>query len=587
MSEKKGMIKKWFLPYFKKHRKTLCLDLLCALFTTGCELVLPMIVREITKIATNDISKLTATVIFQMALLFAVLKLVDMLAGYYMSYVGHCMGVSIEKDMREDMFAHLLRVPFGYYDTTKIGQLMSRITTDMFEVAEFSHHCPEEFFIAGVKITASFAVLASINLPLAACAFVVLPFMFLGTRYFRKKMREAFRKRREIAGDVNAQTENSLLGIRVVKSFSGEEAESEKFRKESTALSLVQKDSYRYMARLNAAVRFFDGLMYIVLIVMGGIFIMEQKITTADYTAYLLYVAMLIAAVKRIVEFTEQFEKGITGIERFASVMEVESEDYSENGKSEKENDESSLSDVRGEIEFKNVSFSYDKEKGDVLEHINLSVKKGENVAIVGPSGSGKTTMCSLLPRFYNVKEGEILLDGKDIAEYDLKTLRSAIGVVEQEIYLFSGSVMDNILYGNPNATKEQVVAAAKSAGAHDFICKLPNGYDTFVGERGTMLSSGQKQRICIARVFVKNPPILVLDEATSALDNESEQLVKKSLSVLAKGRTTFTIAHRLSTVEKASKIFVLTENGIEEAGTHKELLEKGGIYAKLYNSQF
>lgn len=584
MNEKRGMIKKWFLPYFKKHRKTLCLDLLCALFTTGCELVLPMIVREITKIATNDISKLTVTVILQMALLFAVLKIIDMLAGYYMSYVGHCMGVSIEKDMREDMFAHLLRVPFSYYDTTKIGQLMSRITTDMFEVAEFSHHCPEEFFIAGVKITASFVILASINLPLAACAFVVLPFMFLGTRYFRKKMREAFRKRREIAGEVNAQTENSLLGIRVVKSFSGEETESEKFKKESTSLSLVQKDSYRYMARLNAAVRFFDGLMYIVLIVMGGLFIMKRKITTADYTAYLLYVAMLIAAVKRIVEFTEQFEKGITGIERFASVMEVESEGYEKTRKAQTKTD---LSSVKGEIEFKNVSFSYDKEKGDVLEHINLSVKKGENIAIVGPSGSGKTTMCSLLPRFYDVKEGKILLDGKDIKDYSLQTLRSAIGIVEQEVYLFSGSVMDNILYGNPNATKEQVISAAKSAGAHEFISKLPNGYDTFVGERGTMLSSGQKQRICIARVFVKNPPILVLDEATSALDNESEQLVKKSLSVLAKGRTTFTIAHRLSTVEKASRIFVLTERGIEEEGTHRELLEKGGIYAKLYNSQF
>lgn len=581
MNGKKGMIKRWFLPYFKKHRKTLCLDLLCALFTTFCELVLPMIVREITKIATDDIKNLTLEVILQMALLFAALKLIDMLAGYYMSYVGHCMGVSIEKDMREDMFAHLLTVPFSYYDTAKIGQLMSRITTDMFEVAEFSHHCPEEFFIAGVKITASFAVLASINLPLAACAFVVLPFMFLGTRYFRKKMREAFRERRVIAGDVNAQTENSLLGIRVVKSFSGEKAESEKFQKESTALSLVQKDSYRYMARLNAAVRFFDGLMYIVLIIMGGLFIMNGSITTADYTAYLLYVAMLIAAVKRIVEFTEQFEKGVTGIERFASVMEVPKESGAES-----ENGEGGVS-VNGEIEFRNVTFSYEKEKGDVLEHINFFVKKGESIAIVGPSGSGKTTMCSLLPRFYDVKSGQILLDGKDIKDYDLKTLRDAIGVVEQEVYLFSGSVRENILYGNPNATEEQMIAAAKNAGAHEFISSLPEGYDTFVGERGTMLSSGQKQRICIARVFVKDPPILVLDEATSALDNESEQLVKKSLAVLAKGRTTFTIAHRLSTVENASRIFVLTENGIEEQGTHRELLEKGGFYSRLYNSQF
>ena len=580
-TEKKGMMKKWFLPYFRKHTKTLCLDLLCALFTTGCELVLPMIVREITKIATGDISKLTVSVILQMALLFAVLKIIDMLAGYYMSYVGHSMGVMIEKDMREDLFFHLLRVPFSYYDTTKVGQLMSRITTDMFEVAEFAHHCPEEFFIAGVKIAASFVILSSINLPLAACAFVVLPFMFLGTRYFRKRMREAFRKRREIAGEVNARTENSLLGIRVVKSFSGEEAESDKFKKESTSLSVTQKESYRYMARLNAAVRFFDGLMYIVLIVMGGLFIMKEKITTADYAAYLLYVAMLIAAVKRIVEFTEQFEKGVTGIERFASVMEVPSEDYSKGeGKAEP-------SENGGEIEFKNVTFSYDREKGDVLECINFSVKKGENIAVVGPSGSGKTTMCSLLSRFYDVKSGQILLDGKDIRDYDLGALRNSIGVVEQEVYLFSGTVMENILYGNPNATRQQVVAAAKCAGADEFIEKLPQGYDTFVGERGTMLSSGQKQRICIARVFVKNPPILVLDEATSALDNESEQLVKHSLSTLSGGRTTFTIAHRLSTVENASRILVLTQNGIEEQGTHKELLEKGGIYAKLYNSQF
>ena len=575
MKNKKGIMKKWFLPYFSKHKGTLLLDLLCALFTTGCELVLPMLVREITKIATDDISKLTVTVILEMAALFGVLKIIDMLAGYYMSYVGHCMGVSIEKDMREDLFSHLLRVPLSYYDDVKIGQLMSRITTDMFEVAEFSHHCPEEFFIAAVKICASFGVLASINFPLAASAFVVLPFMFFGTQYFRRKMREAFRKRRVVAGDVNAQTETSLLGIRVVKSFSGEEAESEKFKAESTSLSLTQKDSYRYMARLNAAVRFFDGVMYIVLIVMGGIFITKGKITTADYTAYLLYVTMLIAAVKRIVEFTEQFEKGVTGIERFAEVME---------NKTEKYEGEEELSSVRGEIEFQNVTFSYSKEKGDVLEHLNFHVEKGENIAVVGPSGSGKTTMCSLIPRFYNLKGGKILVDGKDISTLSLRSLRDAVGVVEQEVYLFSGTVMENILYGNPNATREQAVAAAKSAGADEFIQKLPNGYDTFVGERGATLSGGQKQRISIARVFVKDPPVLILDEATSALDNESEQLVKRSLSVLAEGRTTFTIAHRLSTVKNATRIFVLTESGIEEEGSHEELLKKGGIYSRLYS---
>lgn len=578
MNDKKGTLKKWFLPYFKKHRKTLVLDLFCALLTTGCELVLPMIVRKITEIASTDISKLTLTVILQMAAVFVVLKAVDMLAGYYMIYVGHGMGVRIEKDMREDMFAHLLRVPFSYYDDVKIGQLMSRITTDMFEVAEFSHHCPEEFFIAGVKITASFAVLASINLPLAASAFVVLPFMFFGTQYFRRKMRAAFRKRREIAGDVNAQTETSLLGIRVVKSFSGEKAEDEKFRRESTSLAEVQRASYRYMARLNAAVRFFDGLMYIVLIVMGGIFIINGKITVADYTAYLLYVTMLIAAVKRIVEFTEQFEKGVTGIERFAEVMEEDCENY--DGQGEK------LCESVGDIEFRDVSFSYDKEKGDVLEHISFLVRKGENIAVVGPSGSGKTTMCSLLSRFYDVEEGQVLVDGKDIRSFDLASLRNAVGVVEQDVYLFSGTVMENILYGRPGATREQAVEAAKKAGAHEFISALPQGYDTFIGERGMMLSGGQKQRLCIARVFVKDPPVLILDEATSALDNESEQLVKRSLAALSEGRTVFTIAHRLSTVKNASRIFVLTKNGIEEEGTHRELLEKGGVYARLYGSE-
>ncbi len=578
MNSKKGMLKKWFLPYFKKHRMTLALDLLCAFFTTGCELVLPMIVREITKIASTDISKLTLTVILQMAALFAVLKLIDMLAGYYMIYVGHGMGVKIEKDMREDLFAHLLRVPFSYYDDTKIGQLMSRITTDMFEIAEFSHHCPEEFFIAGVKITASFVILASINLPLAASAFIVLPFMFFGTRYFRKKMRVAFRERRVVAGDVNAQTETSLLGIRVVKSFSGEKTEDEKFRKESTMLSRVQCDSYRYMARLNAAVRFFDGLMYIVLIVMGGIFIIKKKITVADYAAYLLYIAMLIAAVKRIVEFTEQFEKGITGVERFAEVMEEQCENYEGEGET--------LSEDAGDIEFKDVFFSYDKEKGDVLEHISFLVKKGESIAVVGPSGSGKTTMCSLLSRFYDVQEGQVLVDGRDIRSFDLASLRNAVGVVEQDIYLFSGTVMENILYGKPGATREEAIEAAKKAGADEFISALPQGYDTFIGERGAMLSGGQKQRLCIARVFVKDPPVLVLDEATSALDNESEQLVKHSLAALSKGRTVFTIAHRLSTVRNASRIFVLTKNGIEEEGTHEQLLSKGGVYAKLYGSE-
>lgn len=572
---KKGMLKKWFFPYFKKHKAVLALDLFCATLTTGCEIVLPMIVRKITSVATTDISKLTFELIFSLAAIYAVLKIIDMAAGYYMIYIGHGMGVKIERDMREDMFAHLLTAPFSYFDKTKVGQLMSRITSDLFDVVEFAHHCPEEFLIAGIKIVASFTILAFINPILTVATFVAIPFIFYGTLYFRRQMRTVFKERRVVAGEVNAQTETSLLGIRVVKSFSNEETEKDKFNQRSAEFADVQRASYRYMARLNSVVRMFDGLMYVVMIILGGYFLMTGKITAADMTAYLLYIGMLIAAIKRIVEFTEQFEKGMTGIERFAEVMEVPSEA----GYDEKEK----IENVKGNIEFENVTFSYEEEKGDVLANLNLSIKQGENIAIVGPSGGGKTTMCSLISRFYELKQGKITIDGKDINSINLSSLRQAIGVVQQDVYLFSGTVMENILYGSPNATPEQAIEGAKRAGAHEFISKLPNGYDTYIGERGLMLSGGQKQRISIARIFVKNPPIIVLDEATSALDNESEQYIKKSLAQLTKGRTTFTIAHRLSTIRNASRIIVLTDKGIEQQGTHDELMAQGGIYKKLY----
>lgn len=576
-NNKKGLLKKHFIPYFKKHKAVLVLDLFCALLTTGCEIVLPMIIREITSVATTDISKLTWTLIVRLAAVYGVLKLIDMAAGYYMTYIGHGMGVKIEKDMREDMFSHLLTVPFSYFDKTKVGQLMSRITTDLFDIAEFSHHCPEEFFIAGIKIVASFSILASINFTLTLATFITIPLIFFGSIYFRRKMRAAFKERRVIAGNVNAQTETSLLGIRVVKSFANEELEREKFNKESTALSAVQRDSYKYMARLNSVTRLFDGMMYVIMIILGGSFLIKGRITAADMTAYLLYIGMLIAAIKRIVEFTEQFEKGMTGIERFAEILETPSEEGYGEGEA--------LAEVKGDVEFDDVSFSYAKEKGDVLANISLKVKAGENIAVVGPSGSGKTTLCSLVSRFYEPQQGRILLDGRDIRELSLSELRNAIGVVQQDVYLFSGSILENILYGKKSGTREDAVEAAKQAGVHDFIMSLPEGYDTYVGERGVMLSGGQKQRISIARVFVKNPPILILDEATSALDNESELYIKNSLSRLSKGRTTFTIAHRLSTVRNASRIIVLTEKGIEQQGTHEELMAVEGVYKRLYEN--
>lgn len=570
-----GLIRR-FAPYYRKYWKIVVFDLFCAALTTICELVLPLIATSITRRATTDLATLTVAFVLKLGGLYLVLRAIDAAANYYMQSVGHIMGSHIETDMRTDLFSHLQKLSFNYYSETKVGQIMSRMTSDLFEVTEFSHHCPEEFFIAGIKIVVSFIILCGMNVPLTLCMFAVLPMMLIATRYFNKQMRRVFKERNKQVGEINAQVEDSLLGIRVVKSFANEAIEEKKFDKGNKKFLEIKKRSYECMAAFATSNRIFDGLMYIIVVIIGALQIREGRLTAAEFTAYLLYANMLLNSIRRIVEFTEQFQRGMTGIERFFEIMDVPCEITDSP-------DAKPLGEVKGAVSFEDVGFHYGDNDHDVLHHLNLQVRAGESVALVGPSGSGKTTLCNLIPRFYDVTEGRIRIDGKNIKDVTLQSLRNAVGMVQQEVYLFSGSVYDNIVYGKPGASKEEVIAAAKMAGAHDFISALPDGYDTFVGERGVKLSGGQKQRISIARVFLKNPPILILDEATSALDNESERLVQQSLEKLAKGRTVFTIAHRLTTIRGADTIWVLTDKGVEEQGSHSELMKKGGLYAHLY----
>ena len=570
---------KRFLPYYEKYKKEMAVDLLCALLTTGCEVVFPLIVRAITNQAVIDYTAITTAWVLKLGGLYLLLRVIDTAANHFMQYWGHVTGTKLETDMRTDLFAHLQQLSFSYYNSTKVGQIMARITSDLFDVTEFAHHCPEEILIALVKITASFTILMGMSAPLTLMIFVLMPFMFIGTRYFRRKMRIAFKDTRHQVGEINAQVEDSLLGVRVVKSFANEDLEQEKFDRGNQKFFGFKRNQYRYMAGFNTVTRLFDGLMYITVVVMGALFLKDGKISVGDYTAYLLYISTLLTSIRRIVDFTEQFERGMTGIERFCEIMDAPVEIKDNPGA------RPLAADVRGDIRFENVGFHYsDDEDHEVLKNVDLHISAGQNVALVGPSGAGKTTLCNLIPRFYDVTHGRILIDGQDIQGVTLRSLRGAIGMVQQEVYLFSGSVRDNISYGKPGATDEEIILAAKRAGAHDFIVRLPNGYDTYIGERGVKLSGGQKQRLSIARVFLKNPPILILDEATSSLDNESELLVQRSLEELAKGRTTFTIAHRLTTIRNADVIWVLTEKGIEETGTHTELMQKGGIYASLYS---
>ncbi len=566
-----------FLAYYRPYIFIVIIDLFCAVLTTVCELVFPLIVREITGIATSGGGMLLLQTVIRLGGVYLFLRIVDTVAQFYMANIGHIMGAKLETDMRRDIFDHLQKLPFSYFDNTKVGQIMSRVTSDLFDITEFSHHCPEEFFIAGIKIVGAFIILARINLVFTISIFLLLPIMLVSAIVFRKKMKNAFKKQRQQVGELNADLEDSLLGIRVVKSFANEDVEREKFKKGNDKFFETKKNTYKYMALFQAGTRFCDGVMYISVIMLGTVFMAKGALTAADFVAYLLYIQTLITSIRRIVEFTEQFQRGITGIERFYEVIDepVTIKD-SQNA--------AELETVNGDVEFRDVCFKYSEDSHEILTKLNLKIKKGENIAFVGPSGGGKTTLCNLIPRFYELNQGSILIDGKDIKELTLSSLRNSIGMVQQDVYLFSGTVYENIVYGKVDATRDEVIKAAKAAGAHDFIMELADGYDTYVGERGLKLSGGQKQRISIARLFLKNPPILILDEATSALDNENELLVQRSLKELSKGRTTFTIAHRLTTIKNATRIFVLTKDGIVEEGTHSELLEKGGEYAKLYS---
>lgn len=567
---------KRFIPYFKKYKKTLITDLFCAALTTVCELVLPLIMRFITNEGLRDLAALSVQTIVILGSIYLVLRVIDCFANYFMANMGHVMGAKIETDMRRDAYSHLQKLSNTYYNNTKVGQIMGRITNDLFDVTEFAHHCPEEFFIAAIKLTVAFIVLIQINIWLTLLIFVCVPLMTAICMKLNRRVKSAFRKQRQQIGELNARIEDSLLGHKVVKAFTNESMENEKFERDNQKFLSIKKVSYKYMAAFQTSVRIFDGLMYMLVVVAGGIFMIKGMIAPGDLVAYMLYVTTLIATIRRIIEFAEQFQRGMTGIERFLEIMDADIEIFDEP-------DAIELNDPHGEIVFENVSFEYPDDHNRVFKGLNLKIHNGEKVAIVGPSGGGKTTLCNLIPRFYDVTEGRITLGGEDIKHFTLKSLRKNIGVVQQDVYLFSGTILENIIYGRPDATIEEVKEAAKRAGADEFINALKDGYDTYVGERGVKLSGGQKQRISIARVFLKNPPIIILDEATSALDNESEFAVAESLSKLSEGRTTLTIAHRLSSIKNSDRILVLTENGIEEEGNHQQLMSQKGIYYRFY----
>lgn len=571
---------KKMLSYYQPYQKIFWADMFFATLSAAITLVLPLVIRYVT----STLIYLDATIILNqvkiIAVILFVMLAVDCYCKYFISDYGHIMGAKIEYDMRAEIFEHYQKLSFAFYDNQKVGQLMSRITTDLFDISELMHHGPENLLLSVIKIIGAFIILMNISPMLALAAFAVLPIMIVYAYFINKKMGRAFKQNRVKIADINAQIEDNLSGIRVVKSFANEEIENEKFRHGNDGFLNAKKNSYFYMAHFNAGLGTFTTLIQVNVILAGTILIAKGSVNISDLITFLLYISVFTDPVRTLIDFVEQFQNGYTGFERFQEIMAIEP-DIREN------KDAIELKNVKGDISFENVSFQYEENTEQVLNHINLKVPAGSYMALVGASGAGKSTLCSLIPRFYDVTDGAVTIDGIDVRKIKLKNLRNQIGIVQQDVYLFAGSVYDNISYGKPDATREEVIAAAKNANAHEFILSLPEGYETDIGQRGIKLSGGQKQRLSIARVFLKNPPILIFDEATSALDNESEKVVQESLEKLAKNRTTFVIAHRLSTIKNAEKILVLSEDGIEEEGTHEQLLERGGIYEHLYSMQF
>lgn len=571
---------KKFIKYYGPYKAVFFIDLLCATIISLVDLAYPQILRSLTKTLFVGEAKQILSALGPIAALLFAAYVLQTLCKYYVTYAGHMMGARMERDMRKELFDHYEKLSFSYYDQHNSGQMMSKLVSDLFDISEFAHHGPENLFIAVIKLVGSFFFLFHINWQLALPMVLLAVCMAFFSVKQNRRMQETFMDNRKKIGDVNSSLQDTLSGIRVVQSFANEDIEREKFKRSNEAFLASKDDNYKCMGTFQGSNLFFQGMMYLVTLVFGGYLIAKGRMQASDLAMYALYIGIFISPVQILVELTEMIQKGLSGFRRFLAVVETEPEIVDAP-------DAKPLTDVKGDVSYEDVSFHYSDDDTLVLNQISFQIPAGRSIALVGPSGSGKTTICNLLPRFYDVTGGRITIDGKDVRELTLKTLRDQIGVVQQDVYLFCGTVKENIAYGKPDATMEEIMEAARKANIHEFIEALPDGYDTFVGERGTRLSGGQKQRISIARVFLKNPPILILDEATSALDNESERWIQQSLEVLAKNRTTITIAHRLSTIRNADEILVVSDSGIAERGTHEELIEKNGIYAHYYEMQF